>query len=251
LGGYERTNRAEQVLDGLGLGSVEKDKPVAQMSGGQKTRLGLATLLLQEPDILVLDEPTNHLDLDALDWLESFMMSYPRSILIVSHDRAFLDATVSRVLYLDPETRTLLSYTGGYSAFAEARANERARLVETWQHQQDYVVRVQRDISRMKSEARSIEMSTTARQPSLRKLARKKATVAKSREKKLERYLASARRHLADARCWKWRTSRSRIQSSPRYSNTSASTCGTASGWRSSAPTEPARPRCSDSWKAN
>ena len=194
LGGYERLARADKVLDGLGLARTEPGMPVSQLSGGQKTRLGLATLLLHEPDLLVLDEPTNHLDLDALDWLESFVTAYPRSVLIVSHDRAFLDATVSRVLYLDPESRTVLSYVGGYSAFSEARTHERERLQDTWRHQQDYVDRVQHDISRLKSEARSIEMSTTARQPGLRKFARRKAAVAKSREKKLERFLASDER---------------------------------------------------------
>jgi ATP-binding cassette subfamily F protein 3 len=194
LGGYARGSRAESVLDGLGLGSIDPDTPLARLSGGQKTRLGLASLLVSEPDVLVLDEPTNHLDVDALEWLERFLNSYPNAVLIVSHDRAFLDATVTRILYLDPDARSLRSYRGAYSDFVAARAHERELQVETWRRQEEYVDRVRRDIGRLKSEARSIEQSTTARQPGLRKYARKKATVARSRERKLERYLQSDER---------------------------------------------------------
>jgi ATP-binding cassette, subfamily F, member 3 len=194
LGGYAREARADSVLDGLGLGGVDRLTPVDRLSGGQKTRLGLAALLLSEPDLLLLDEPTNHLDVDALEWLENFLTSYPRAVLLVSHDRVLLDATVSRILYLDPETRSIHSYRGGYSAFADARAHEHALQEATWRRQQDYVERVQRDVGRMKSEARSIEVSTTARQPGLRKFARRKAALAKSRERKLERFLESDER---------------------------------------------------------
>jgi ATP-binding cassette subfamily F protein 3 len=184
----------QAIVGGLGLGDVDPQTPVRQLSGGQKTRLGLASLLLAEPDLLLLDEPTNHLDVEALEWLEGFVSRYRGAVLIVSHDRVFLDATVDRVLYLDPETRCLYSYTGGYHEFAEARANERERQQESWRRQQEYVARVRSDIGRLKSEARSIEQSTTARQPGLRKFARRKAAVAKSRERKLERYLASDER---------------------------------------------------------
>jgi ATP-binding cassette subfamily F protein 3 len=186
--------RPAAVLSGLGLGDVDPAKPVSELSGGQKTRLGLAILLLSEPDLLLLDEPTNHLDIDALEWLEDFVSHYRGAVLIVSHDRVFLDATVDRILYLDPETRTLRSYTGGYLEFAEARAHERDLQAESWRRQQEYVQRVRGDIGRLKSEARSIENSTTARQPGLRKYARRKAAVAKSRERKLGRYLASDER---------------------------------------------------------
>src|SRR5207237_9331423 len=96
----------------LGLAEVPRETRVQALSGGQKTRLGLASLLLSEPDLLVLDEPTNHLDVDALEWLESFIANYTGAVLVVSHDRAFLDATVGRILYLDPEQRTVRAYRG-------------------------------------------------------------------------------------------------------------------------------------------
>ncbi len=194
LGGYEREHRAAAVLQGLGLGDIGPGTPVATLSGGQKTRLGLGTLLLREPDLLLLDEPTNHLDIEALEWLEGFAQAYPGAVLIVSHDREFLDHTVSRILYLDPDTRTIKSYVGNYSDFAGAREREHETHVEAWKRQQEYVERVERDIGRLKGEAVAIERSTTPRQPGARKLARKKAGVAKSRERKLERFRESDER---------------------------------------------------------
>jgi ATP-binding cassette subfamily F protein 3 len=167
---------------------------VERLSGGQKTRLGLATLLLGDADVLLLDEPTNHLDVEALEWLERFLGNYPHAVLVVSHDRVFLDATVSRVLYLDPETREVRSYSGGYSEFAEARRHESELQAEAWRRQEEYVQRVRSDVGRMKSEARAIEVNTTPNQPGVRRHARRKAAVAKSRERKLERYLASDER---------------------------------------------------------
>jgi ATPase subunit of ABC transporter with duplicated ATPase domains len=125
LGGYARAHNAEAVLEGLGLGGVAAATEVAALSGGEKTRLALATLLLSEPDVLLLDEPTNHLDTDALAWLEGFVQSFRGAALIVSHDRAFLDRTTTRTLYLDPHTHTLRSYAGNDSAFAAARDHER------------------------------------------------------------------------------------------------------------------------------
>jgi len=200
-GGYERERRAAAVLHGLGLGAVAPDTPVSTLSGGQKTRLGLAMLLLGEPDLLLLDEPTNHLDVAALEWLEGFVQSYPRAALIVSHDRAFLDRTVSRVLYLDPEQRTLRSYAGGYSDFAAARAHERDQQAAAWKDQQAYVARVRADIARLKGQALNIENgSTPANSPddkfflSQKGGSKKVAAKAKARERKLERYLESDER---------------------------------------------------------
>jgi ATP-binding cassette subfamily F protein 3 len=194
LGGYEREHRAASILQGLGLGDIDLDTPAKTLSGGQKTRLGLACLLMREPDLLLLDEPTNHLDIEALEWLEGFIKGYRRAALIVSHDRVFLDHTVERILYLDPDTHTIKSYPGNYSDFAAARQREHEQHLEAWQQQQEYVSRVEGDIHRLKGEALAIERSTTPRQPGVRKYARKKAQVAKGREHKLERFLQSDER---------------------------------------------------------
>ncbi|GAB4449237.1 MAG: ABC-F family ATP-binding cassette domain-containing protein [Chloroflexi bacterium OHK40] len=202
LGGYEREHRAAAVLTGLGLGALPWETPVATLSGGQKTRLGLATLLLSEPDVLLLDEPTNHLDLEALQWLETFVNAFPRAVLIVSHDRTFLDRTVQRVLYLNPETHTLHSYEGGYSDFAAARARERERQHAAWQDQQAYVARVRADIARMKGRAAGMEKhSTPVGDHDMKwvtggsaRVAARLARTARVRERKLERYLDAEER---------------------------------------------------------
>src|SRR3712207_3559870 len=123
--------------------------------------------------MLLLDEPTNHLDIEALEWLEGFVRGYRGGALIVSHDREFLDRTVTRILYLDGETRTVTSYPGGYSDFAAAREHERALHHEAWTRQREYVGRVRADIARLKGEAVAIERGTTPRQPGVRKLAKK------------------------------------------------------------------------------
>jgi ATP-binding cassette subfamily F protein 3 len=194
LGGYGREHRAAAVLQGLGLGGLDPATTVATLSGGQKTRLGLAALLLGEPHLLLLDEPTNHLDVAALEWLEGFVRAYPGAVLVVSHDRAFLDRTVTRILYLDPETRIVQSYPGNYSDFAAARAHERALHAEAWKQQQEYIAQVEADIARLKGQALSVERSTTPRQPTVRRYAKKVAKKAKARERKLERYLESDER---------------------------------------------------------
>ncbi|MEP7190689.1 MAG: ATP-binding cassette domain-containing protein, partial [Roseiflexaceae bacterium] len=194
LGGYEREHRSAAVLQGLGLGTLTQSTPASTLSGGQKTRLGLATLLLREPDLLLLDEPTNHLDVEALEWLEGFVRGYGGAVLIVSHDREFLDQTVTRVLYLDPEMHAVTSYTGNYSDFVDSREHERELHAESWKKQQEYVERVESDIARLKGQALGVELSTTPAQPTIRRYAKKVAKKAKSRERKLDRYLESDER---------------------------------------------------------
>jgi len=193
LGGYAREHRAAAVLQGLGLRELDPARAVATLSGGQKTRLGLATLLLREPDLLLLDEPTNHLDMEALEWLEEFVQGYPRAALIVSHDREFLDRTVTRIFALDPETRTLTSYTGNYSAFAAARTHEQELHAETWKRRQETAGRIERDIARLKGQAQHNEKIRATADPDSkfaldqRSSAKKVARQASARERKLER----------------------------------------------------------------
>jgi ATP-binding cassette subfamily F protein 3 len=202
LGGYGRLERAEAVLRGLGLGDVERERPVASLSGGQKTRLGLALLLLGEPDLLLLDEPTNHLDIEALEWLEGFLAGFSGAVLIVSHDREFLDRTVSRVLFLDGNTGTVRSYPGGYSDFAEARAREREAQRAAWQDQQDYIRQVEADIRRVKGMAQSIQGGPKRGRDFYGRVSAKVARLARARERKLERYLESEERVEKPRRGW-------------------------------------------------
>jgi ATP-binding cassette subfamily F protein 3 len=159
------------------------------LSGGQKTRLGLAALLISEPDLLLLDEPTNHLDVEALAWLEDFVRGYPHAVLIVSHDREFLDRTVTRILYVDPDTRTVQSYPGNYSDFATARAHERELQAATWHEQQTYIQQVESDIRRVQGQAQSIQRGPKRGRDFYGRVSAKVARVAKARTRKLERYL--------------------------------------------------------------
>jgi len=200
LGGYEREHRAEAVLHGLELGAVDTATPVAELSGGQKTRLGLAALLLREPELLLLDEPTNHLDADALLWLEDWLRGYRRAALIVSHDRAFLDRTVTRILAFDGDSHTLRSYEGGYSEYAATRAHEQELQAEAYKKQQEYVGRVMDDIRRLKGNASTTERRSTPNDRDAKFAldnktgAAKLARQARARERKLERYLESEER---------------------------------------------------------
>ena len=118
-GGYELESRARQILCGLGFPVDDLDKPAEEFSGGWQMRISLAKLLLRHPDLLLLDEPTNHLDLESVRWLESFLSSYDGAVLIVSHDRAFMDACVSHVASI--ENRRLMTYTGNYSSYLKQR----------------------------------------------------------------------------------------------------------------------------------
>lgn len=142
-GGYRLEARLEAVLTGLNLADIPRDLPVERLSGGQKTRLGLAGLLIQQPRLLLLDEPTNHLDIDALTWLERWLADYDGAALIVSHDRAFLDATTTRTLMLDPATHTLRDFAGSYTAAIETIAREREQQWQAYSDQQEEILRLQ------------------------------------------------------------------------------------------------------------
>jgi ATP-binding cassette subfamily F protein 3 len=194
LGGYEHERRAAAILQGLGLGGIDLATPVAALSGGQKTRLGLAVLLISEPDLLLLDEPTNHLDVEALAWLEDFIGAYPHAVLIVSHDREFLDRTVTRIQYFDPDTHTVQSYPGNYSDFAVARAHEREVQAAAWHEQQTYVQQVESDIRRVQGQAQRIQRGPKRGRDFYGRVSAKVARLAKARTRKLERYLAADER---------------------------------------------------------
>ncbi len=182
---------AETVLAGLGLTSVPLDTPVAALSGGQKTRLGLARLLLERPTILLLDEPTNHLDIEALEWLEEWLRRYRGAALIVSHDRTFLDRTVSAVLELDPHTHTLTVYPGTYADYVKAKIRQQEKQWAAYKDQQERITRVHADARRLSGYAGSIERGTT--DFATRKIAKGIARRATVQRHRLERELEKER----------------------------------------------------------
>ena len=126
LGGYELESRARQILAGLGFPVEDFDKLAKEFSGGWQMRISLSKLLLRRPDVLLLDEPTNHLDLESVQWLERFLSSYDGTVLLVSHDRSFMDACVTHVAAL--ENRMLVTYTGNYSGYLHQREENLEQL---------------------------------------------------------------------------------------------------------------------------
>ena len=130
------------ILGPLGLADLPLDTLVKYLSGGQKTRLMLARVLLEDPHLLLLDEPTNHLDIEMLEWLEDRLNRFRGAALIVSHDRAFLDNTVTSILELDPSTHGIKSYPGNYADYLEQKMVEREKQVQAWQDQQDEIAQL-------------------------------------------------------------------------------------------------------------
>ncbi len=138
-GGYELDHRIAAILAGLRLDYLPRDRPVRTLSGGERARVGVAALLLRQPDLLLLDEPTNHLDAATLDWLEGYLANYGGGILVVSHDRAFLNRAINRIFELDDTTHTLKRYDGDYDTYAAAKAAERAKWEDDYARQQDEI----------------------------------------------------------------------------------------------------------------
>src|SRR5579885_625130 len=154
-GGYTYENRVDQVLDGLGFTHEQQLAPVMHLSGGQQTRAALGKLLLQEPDLLLLDEPTNHLDLAALEWLEGYLTSWHGSVIVVSHDRYFLDRVTTRTIEIANQRAEV--YPGNYTKYVQLRAERLARWAKEYEEQQEYIARTEEFIRRYKAGQRSKE----------------------------------------------------------------------------------------------
>jgi ATP-binding cassette subfamily F protein 3 len=130
------------ILNALGLSHLPLDTPIAHLSGGQKTRLMLARVLLEEPQLLLLDEPTNHIDIEMLEWLEDWLNHFQGAVLIVSHDRVFLDNTVTSILELDATTHSIKTYAGNYSDYLAQKSAELDKQSQAYQDQQDQIAQL-------------------------------------------------------------------------------------------------------------
>lgn len=214
---YAETGKAGSILAGLGLNGVDPDMPVDLLSGGQKTRLALALVLLKDPQILLLDEPTNHLDIRMLEWLEEWLNACPCGALIISHDRTFLDHTVTRIFEMDPLHRSLREYAGNYSDYLAQRQAEIDKQWSAYHDQEETIRRMRADIARVKAQAAYTERQASSIRiggPDMKMkgfksyqqgIAKKVAKKAVAREKKLERYIEDEERVERPQNGWQMR----------------------------------------------
>ncbi|AOV18537.1 ABC transporter ATP-binding protein [Acidihalobacter aeolianus] len=151
IGAYTAESRANRLLHGLGFAPGDESRSVKEFSGGWRMRLNLAQALMCRSDLLLLDEPTNHLDLDAVLWLEQWLAGYPGTLLLISHDQAFLDRSVTHIAHLSERKLTL--YTGNYSSFEQARAQALLQQQATHSHQQREIEHLNRFVERFRAKA--------------------------------------------------------------------------------------------------
>ena len=151
LDGYNIRHKTATVLEGLGFSTADLERPYNQFSGGWRMRVLLAKLILQQPDVLMLDEPTNHLDLPSIEWLEKYLSNYNGAVIIVSHDRFFLDKMVNKVVELYQQQ--LHHYAGNYSDYEEEKVLRRELQQRAYENQQDYIRQQERFIERFKAKA--------------------------------------------------------------------------------------------------
>jgi len=149
--GYNIESRVGAVLSGLGFRREDWARRVEEFSGGWQMRIALAKLLLEEPNLLLLDEPTNHLDLEARNWLESYLNSYPNAFVLISHDRYFLDVTVSKIAEI--WNKRVWFYTGGYSKYEQQKTERRAQIEAAYANQRDRIEQLEAFISRLRYQA--------------------------------------------------------------------------------------------------
>jgi ATP-binding cassette subfamily F protein 3 len=246
VGGYAVADRLEALFDRFGLPPDAADRSLSELSGGERTRAGLAALLAMQPDVLLLDEPTNHLDIGGQRWLVEFLATYPGAVAIVSHDRAFLEETANRIAAFRAGSTTVELHAGGYADYVETRRKRQEAEFETYKRQQEKIAALESSIDQQERSARKVEGETINFH--YRKRAAKVARAATVRKARLERILDSE--ELIDKPRQQWGSRWSSRNRSPRRatlsrsitsrsaatagrsSMTSRSTCATASGSR-------------------
>ncbi|MGD9560128.1 MAG: ABC-F family ATP-binding cassette domain-containing protein [Oscillospiraceae bacterium] len=161
LDGYRVDERISRVLTGLGFAAFSRETPVSTLSGGEKMRFAFAKMLLRQPDLLMLDEPTNHLDFSMLAWLEDYLQSYKGAVVVVSHDRYFLDAIASDICEI--ERHWLTRYRGGYSSFVVQKAERRKTALRAWEKQQEEIAKMEDYVRRNLVRASTTKMAQSRR----------------------------------------------------------------------------------------
>ncbi|MEU8187436.1 ABC-F family ATP-binding cassette domain-containing protein [Micromonospora carbonacea] len=195
LDGWRAQTRLAEARQRLDVADLPDDAPLHRVSGGEQARLTLARVLLDTPDLLILDEPTNHLDADGIAWLGGWLAAFDGGVLVASHDRAFLDRTVTRIVELDGIHDTPQTYTGGYTAYRAEKTRRWQRLLLDYEAQEKAHQRLLADIARTKEHARGVEL--TVRRglgaDQARRYAKKVARKATARQRRLRRQMDSLR----------------------------------------------------------
>ena len=157
VGGYESDEKTIKILKGLGFTDADMDRKLSEFSGGWQMRVELAKLLLTEPDLVLLDEPTNHLDIESIVWLEKFLAEYPKAVMLVSHDKAFLDKVTNRTIEIT--NGSIQDYKANYSKYLVLRAERRANLVSQAKNQEKQIAQMERNIDRFRAKASKASMA--------------------------------------------------------------------------------------------
>lgn len=187
VGGYVVEKQIEVTLREVGLDSIAPNRLMKTLSGGQRTRAALARVMVNNADLLLLDEPTNNLDLDSLEWLEAFVSDSAATLIMVSHDRFFLDRTCTRILDVEPSNAKIASYSGNYSWYLQRKEAEHALRVRQYKEQQEKILQLTQDVREVKQQAAKTENSTV--NDFLRGRSKKVAAKAKAREARLNRII--------------------------------------------------------------
>lgn len=197
MGGYEYRSRTKSTLARFGFGEDSLDKTINKLSGGERTRLALVKLLLREPDLLILDEPTNHLDMETLAWLEEHLRSYKKTLILISHDRYFLDRAANKILDIEHTEATI--YNGNYSAYAAQKAEQRKALAKKHELQQKEISRIEAIIDQQRRWGRAHNFITIkSKQKQIEHLEKDSVSAPKNLPKNISLRFSEARESGSD-----------------------------------------------------